>query len=124
MLKNATVPGIRIDRELGIRQTASHVGRMAAVDHEVTVAVRDENGLSNDREVVGRTQPRGSDGLQLGTPSLQGNGLVTILGAFLQPGEIVFRGALAIRSAGKEQEVPCVAQRECCLDVSDDGDPW
>ena len=53
VLKDTTVPGIWIDREFGIRQTTSHVGRMAAVDHEVTVAVRDENGLSNDREVVG-----------------------------------------------------------------------
>jgi hypothetical protein len=49
VLKDASVPGIRIDRQLGIRQTASHVGRMAAVDHQVTVAIGDENGLRNDR---------------------------------------------------------------------------
>src|SRR5437870_3405137 len=58
VLKDATVPGIRIYGELRIRQTARHVGRMAAVDHNVVVAVRDENGLRNDREVVGRIQSR------------------------------------------------------------------
>ena len=106
VLEDTSVSGIWIDRELGIRQTASHVSRVAAVDHEVIVAIRYENRLSNDREVVGRAHACSFEGIQLGPPSLQGNGLVTILGAFLQPGEVVFRGALAVRGAGKEQEIP------------------
>jgi hypothetical protein len=35
--------------------------------------------LRNDREVVGRAQPRQSDGLQLGTPGLWGNAFIASL---------------------------------------------
>ena len=42
VLKDAAVPGVRIDRQLSIRQPTSHVGRKLAIDHEVTVAVGDK----------------------------------------------------------------------------------
>lgn len=37
---------------------------------------------------------------QLGMTSLERDGLVAVLGAFRQPGEVVFRGAPTLRSAG------------------------
>ncbi|MNG30831.1 hypothetical protein D3C84_1165250 [compost metagenome] len=37
---------------------------------------------------------------QPGMTSLERDGLVAVLGAFLQPGEVVFRSALALRRAG------------------------
>ena len=40
VLKDTAVPGVRIDRQLSIRQTASHVGRKAAVDHGLSTGHR------------------------------------------------------------------------------------
>ena len=39
VLKDASMPGIRIARQLGLRQTASHVARMAAVAPPATAAI-------------------------------------------------------------------------------------
>ena len=53
VLEHAAVPGVGVDLQLGVGQATCHVGRVAAVDHEVVVAVGDEDGLGDDREVVG-----------------------------------------------------------------------
>ena len=95
---------------------------MAAVDHEVVVAICDEDGLGDDRQVVGLAQPGVPDGFELSDAGLHGDSFVTVLGAFLEAGEVVRRGAFALGGAGEEQEVPGIAEGDACFEVGDDGD--
>ena len=95
---------------------------MAAVDHEVVVAVCDEDGLGDDRQVVGFALPGVPDGFELSDAGLHRDSLVTVVGALLEAVEVVRRGAFALGGAGEEQEVPRIAERECRFEVGDPGD--
>src|SRR6188472_2084612 len=123
VLEDAAVAGVRIDRQRRVRDPAGDVGRVAAGDHDVVIAVGHEDRLADLPEVVGRLQAGRADRLELCAPGLQGDPLVAVLGALLQTGDVVGRGALAVRRPGAEQVVPGLTQRERGLDVRGGRDP-
>jgi hypothetical protein len=96
---------------------------VAAGDHYVVVAVGHEDRLADLREVVGRLQARRADRLQLCTPGLHRDALVSVLCALLQPGHVGGRRALALLVSVEEQEMPWIAQGEGGLGVRAGRDP-
>ena len=112
VLEHTAVSGVGVDLQLGVGKSARHVGGVGAVDHEVVVAVGDEDGVGDDREVVGLALAGVSDGLDLGDARLVGDLLVAVMSAFLESAEVVRRRSFAFGGAGKEQEVPGVAESE------------
>ena len=78
VLEHAAVSGVGVDLQLGVGKSTRHVGGVGAVDHEVVVAVGDEDGLGDEREVVGLTLPGVPDGLDLGDAGLVGDLLVAV----------------------------------------------
>ena len=76
VLEDGAVAGVGIDGEARVGQAAGHVGGVGAGDHQVVVAVGDEHGLGDVRQIVGGVLAGGSDRLQLGAPGLQRDSLV------------------------------------------------
>ena len=122
VLEHSAVSRVGVDLQSGVRQPACHVGRVAAVDHEVVVAVCDEDGLGDERQVVGLALAGVPDGFELSDTGLHRDSFVAVVGALLEAVEIVRRGAFALGGSGKEQEVPGIAERQGRFEVGDDGD--
>ena len=89
---------------MGIRQSTCHVGRVAAVDHEVVVAICDEDGVGDDRQVVGLASSGVADGLELSDAGLYGDSLVAGVGAFLEAVQVVGRGVFPSGVRGKNKK--------------------
>ena len=122
VLEHSAVAGVGVDLQLGVGKSACHVGGVAAVDHEVVVAVGNEDGLGDDREVVGLAQAGVPDGFESGRCGPASRSFVAVVGSFLESVEVVRCGAFALGGAGEEQEVPGIAERESCFEVGDADD--
>ena len=57
VLEHASMSGVGVDLQLGVGKSARHVGGVGAVDHEVVVAVGDEDGLGDDERSSGSLWP-------------------------------------------------------------------
>lgn len=104
MLEHATVAGVRVDLQGGVGQPAGHVGRVAAVDHQVVIAVGDQHWRGDGRQIVGPAQAGMSDSPDLGQSGLHRDLAVTIGRAFPEAAEVLLRGALALAGAGKKRK--------------------
>ncbi len=84
ILEYAAVSGVTIEYELGMWQTSSQVGRIAAGHHSIVLTVYYQDRLLNARQ-VGRflTSPR-MDSLELSTERDEGNRCIAIVRPFLQ----------------------------------------
>src|SRR5437899_10140863 len=51
-LEDSAVAGVRVDHQLVVRQTAGHVEGVRRRQHPVVIAVREEHGMRDLREVV------------------------------------------------------------------------
>ena len=100
VLEDAAVPGVGVDLQLGVGESTCHVGGVAAVDHEVVVAVGDQDGLGDDGEVVGCALAGVSDGLDLGDAGLNRDLLVAVVGAFLEAVQVVRSRPVCLRGCG------------------------
>src|SRR5207247_28792 len=52
VLEDSAVAGVRVDHQLVVRQTSGHVERVRRRQHPVVIAVREDHGLADEREVV------------------------------------------------------------------------
>ena len=66
VLEDASMPGILIEDQLGIRKAPRQVDRVAAGHHLVALTIRHQNRVMNARQLVGTLAPPGVYGLQLG----------------------------------------------------------
>ena len=115
--KTPPCPGVGVDRQLRIRQSPSQVLRVLARDHRVVVAICDEGGVGDHRQVVRSRLSASYDRCDLCKPGLDGNRLVAAVGSLGQTCEVVVRCTFSFRGAGKEEEVPWVLARERCLQI-------
>ena len=76
-----------------------------------------KTGWVMTRQVVGCTESRVPDGLELGDPGLHRDSLVAVVSAFLEAVEVVRCGPFALGGAGEEQEVPRIAAGERRFEV-------
>ena len=93
--------------------------------HLVALTVDDEHRLVDAREVRGLLLTPSVDGLQLGAERADGDGLVAVAGAFLQPCQELLAGSSPVRGSGEEQELLGVLAGEQSsrgVEVGDPGD--
>src|SRR2546423_812493 len=104
-LKHAAVPGVGIEDELAVRESSAEVDGVLAGHHPVALTVRDEHRLVDAREVRGLLLPTAVDGLELGAERADGDGLVAVARAFLEPCQKLLAGSATVRSPGEEEEL-------------------
>src|SRR6266536_1576813 len=104
-LEDAAVPGVGVDDQLGTLDAPVQVLGERRGHHTVVVAVGDEGGLGDLRQIVRRTASPLLDRLQLRPERLQLDRSVTIKGALLEPVDERARGGLAGGVAVEEQEL-------------------
>ena len=78
VLEDAAVAGVGVDDQLRVRQALRQVDRVAGGDHPVALAVGDQRGLVDDRQVGGRLLAPAVDGLELGDVGPQRDPLVAV----------------------------------------------
>src|SRR5918995_4153159 len=110
-LEDAAVPGVRVDDELGALDAPVQVLGESRGHHPVVVAVGDEGGLGDLRQIVRRAAPPLLDRLQLRLERLQLDLGVTVDGALLEPVDERARGGLARGVAVEEQELLRIGPR-------------
>src|SRR5207247_6898772 len=104
-LEDAAVPGVGVDDQLGALDAPVQVFRESRGHHPVVVAVGDEGGLGDLRQIVRRAASPPLDRLQLPLQRLHLDRRVTIDGALLEPVDERARGGLAGGVAVEEQEL-------------------
>ena len=115
---------VGVDHQITARQAPSEVDRVDRRHHPVALAVRDEHGLVNDREVDRLGLAPAVDGLELGAIGPERNRLVAVLGALLQACQELLAGSTPVGCPGEEQELLRVLQGEQCshgVEVRDAG---
>jgi hypothetical protein len=111
-LEDAAVAGVGINHQLTVRHALSQVDRVLRRHHPVALAVRNEHGLANDREVGSMLQAPPVDGLELGAIGPEGYRLVPVLCALLQACQELLAGSTPIGSPGEEEELLRVLKGE------------
>src|SRR5439155_25686648 len=94
-LEDAAVSGVGVDGQLGALDAPVQVLGESRGHHPVVVAVGDESGLGELRQVVGRAAAPLLDRLQLRLERLHLDLGVTVGGALLEPVDERARGGLA-----------------------------
>src|SRR3954449_12367439 len=84
-LEHPTVPGVGIDDDLAVRESSVELDGVLGGHHPVALAVHDERRLVDAREVGGLLPTPSVDGLELGAERADGDGLVAVVGPFLEP---------------------------------------
>src|SRR3954466_15603405 len=111
-LEHAAVPGVGVDEELAVGESSVEVDGVLGRHHPVALAVEDEHRLVDAREVRGLLLGPSVDGLELGAERADGDGLVAVVLAFLEPSQELLRAAAAVRGPGEEEELLGVAAGE------------
>src|SRR5215207_10808655 len=102
-LEHAAVPRVGIDDELAVRESSVELGGVLGGHHPVALAVHDQHGLADAREVRGLLLTPSVDGLELGAKRAYGDGLVAVVRAFLPPGQELCRGSAPVPGPGEEE---------------------
>src|SRR5438477_6746043 len=84
ILEDAAMSGVRIEDELGMWQTSSQVGRIAAGHHSIVLTVCDQDRVLNARQVGRFLTSPSMDSLELSTERDEGNRLIAMVRPFLQ----------------------------------------
>src|SRR3954468_23356206 len=104
-LEHATVAGVGVEDELAVGESLVDVNGVLGGHHPVALAVHDEHRLVNAREVGGLLPAPSVDCFELGAEGADGDGLVSVLGAFLQARQELLAGSAPVRSAGEEEKL-------------------
>src|SRR5207247_9893732 len=104
-LEDAAMPGVGVDDQLGALDAPVQVLGESRGHHPVVVAVGDEGGLGDLRQIVRRAASPPLDRLQLPLQRLHLDRRVTVDGALLEPVDERARGGLAGGVAVEEQEL-------------------
>src|SRR5216684_7802148 len=115
VLEDATVPGVRENAQLCIRQPAGELERVERRHHHVVIAIDDQDWMLNRPERGGITLSPGLDRRSLSLNGFVAYGRVKVLGAFFQAlQEVVGRG-LAVARLCKEQKMLRMLVGGACL---------
>src|SRR5215211_7146120 len=104
-LEDSAVAGVRVDHQLVVRQTSGHVEGVRRRQHPVVIAVREEHGMCDLREVVRRLLAPAAAGLELSEVRADGGRRVAVDRALLQSSQERLAFTLAVRGAGEEEEL-------------------
>src|SRR5205809_3215966 len=83
-LEDSGVAGVRVDHQLVVRQTSGHVERVLRRQHPVVIAVREQHGVADEREVVRLLLAPAAAGLELRQVRADGGRRVTVDRALLE----------------------------------------
>src|SRR5438270_9509129 len=111
-LEDAPMACVGVNHQITVRQAPSEVDRVGRRHHAVALAVRNEHGLVNDREVDRLGLAPAVDGLELGPIGPERNRLVAVLGALLQSCQELLARSTPVGCPGEEQKLLRVLQRE------------
>src|SRR5205085_333831 len=92
--------------------------------HPVALPVCHQYWMGDGGEVCWFLESPAVDGFQLGAESPQGDGLVAVVGAFLQPSQELLPGPAPVGCPGEEEELLGVLAGEQCsrrVEVGDAG---
>src|SRR5438270_10255638 len=123
-LEDAPMACVGVNHQITVRQAPHEVDRVRRRHHPVALAVRNEHGLVNDREIDRLGLAPAVDGLELGAIGPERNRLVAVLGSLLQACQELLAGSTSVGCPGEEQELLRVLQREQCsesVEVRDAG---
>src|SRR5437764_7323853 len=122
-LEDSGVAGVRVDHQLVVRDTAGHVEGVRRRQHPVVIAVREEHGMCDLREVVQLLLAPAAAGLELREVRAEGGRRVPLDRALLEPSQKRFALTLAVRGPGEEEELLRVLATEKAADGVELRDP-
>src|SRR5439155_1301999 len=102
-LEDSGVAGVGLDHQLVVRETAGHVEGVRRRQHPVVIAVREEHGMCDLREVVRRLLAPAAAGLELREVRADGGRRVAVDRALLQSSQECLAFTLAVRGPGEER---------------------
>ena len=106
MLEHSAVPRVFVDHQLRTGDTSCHVGAVHGRDHDIVVAVCDQDRNANAAEVLGCLTTPGLNCLELSQESSGSWPFVASRLAFLQPVQEGLCGLVAIgRCCEKQAEL-------------------
>src|SRR5216684_7599095 len=115
VLEDATVPGVRENAQLCIRQSASEFERVERRHHHVVIAIDDQDRMLNRPELRGITLSPGLDRRSLSLNGFVAYGRVKVLGAFFQALQEAVGRCLAVARLCKEQKMLRMLVGGACL---------
>src|SRR5215208_6667715 len=104
-LEYPAVPGVGVEDEVAVGESLGEADGVVGRNHLVAVAVDGEHGLVDAGEVRGLLLTPSVDGLELGAEGADGDGLVAVVGTFLQPGQELGPGSAPVGRPGEEEEL-------------------
>src|SRR5438132_3284748 len=122
-LEDSAVAGVRVDHQLVVRDTSGHVEGVRRRQHPVVIAVREEHGMCDLREVVQLLLAPAAAGLELREVRADGGRRVTVDRALLEPSQECLAFTLAVRSPGEEEELLRVLPAQQAADGVELRDP-
>src|SRR5438552_10549951 len=105
VLEDSAVAGVRVDHQLVVRQTSGHVERVRRRQHPVVIAVREQHGMCDLREVVRLLLAPAAAGLELREVRANGGRRVAVDPALLESSQERLAFTLAVRGPGEEEEL-------------------
>src|SRR6266851_124296 len=115
VLEDATVPGVRENAQLCIRQSAGEFERVERRHHHVVIAIDDQDRMLDRPELGGVTLSPGLDRRNLSLNGFVAYGRVEVLRAFFQASQEVVGRGLAVARLRKEQKMLRMLVGGACL---------
>ena len=105
VLEDAAVPGVGENAQLCIRQPAGEFEGVERRHHHVVIAIDDQDGMLNRRELRGIALSPGLDRRKLSLNGFVADGRIKVLGAFFQALQEAVGGSLTVARLCKEQKM-------------------
>src|SRR5215212_8934792 len=122
-LEDSSVACVRVDHQLVVRQTSGHVEGVRRRQHPVVIAVREEHGLADERQVVRLLLAPAAAGLELREVRADGDRRVAVDRALLEPSQQRLALTLAVCGPGEEEELLRVLATQQAAEGVDLRDP-
>src|SRR5207249_1590977 len=104
-LEDSGVAGVGVDHQLVVRETSGHVEGVRRWQHPVVIAVREEDGMCDLREVVRLLFAPAAAGLELREVRADRGRRVTVDRSLLESSQERLAFTLAVRGPGEEEEL-------------------